>query len=289
MLTSSFVLNTLKYIYLMIILQVVNDTTVDWDAILMFSVVVLLFVGLVLSKKVHLGIYIPNIPVPIKRARKAILKQYFPYYNKLPEAQKKHFEHKVQHFIYIKDFIPRQIGEVSEEMKVLIAACAVQLTFGYPKVFLSHFKRILIYPTNYYSTINQQYHKGEVNPRLGAIVLSWDNFTKGYINPTDGRNLGLHEMAHALHFEDRINNTEYAFLDQKALKNWNSLANEEIKKIRNGQDHMFRDYAATNLSEFFSVAIENFFERPTEFKNELPELFHNLTLILKQDPTIFYG
>jgi len=264
----------------MTLLQVANSSSDNWNSLLMFIVVIMLFIGLVLSKKVNLGIYIPGIPVPIRRSRKAILKKYFPYYNKLSDDQKKLFEYKVQHFINIKHFIPRQIPEVSEEMKVLIAACAVQITFGYPKIFLSHFKRILVYPTNYYSTINKQYHKGEVNPRLGA---------KGYINHQDGRNLGLHEMAHALHLEDRINNSEYAFLDQEALRKWEIQAQLEIDKIRRGEDHMFRSYASTNISEFFSVGIENFFERPAEFKNQMPELFHNFTLILKQDPTLLYG
>lgn len=273
----------------MTLLQIANDTASNRDALFMFLITVVFFGALVLSGKINLGIYLPGVPVPIRRSRKAILKQYFPYYNKLTEDQKKQFEHKVQHFIHIKHFIPRQIETVSEEMQVLIAACAVQLTFGYPKIFFSHFKRILVYPTDYYSTINKTYHKGEVNPRLGAIVLSWDNFVKGYINPTDGSNLGLHEMAHALHLEDRINNAEYAFLNQGAMQKWETQAKLEIEKMRNGQSHMFRSYASTNLSEFFSISIENFFEKPVEFKNQMPELFDNLTLILNQDPTVLYG
>ncbi|MGL1885719.1 MAG: zinc-dependent peptidase [Reichenbachiella sp.] len=268
----------------MIILQQSYETTSLWDAFWMFLFTMTLIVGLVVSGKINLGIYLPSVGVPIRRQRKAILKKHFPYYNQLNEQQKKKFEHKVQYFIRIKHFIPRQIAEVTEEMKVLISACAVQLTFGYPKVVLSHFKRILVYPTNYYSTINQQYHKGEVNPRVRAIVLSWDNFVNGYLNQTDGRNLGLHEMAHALHLEDRINNSEYDFIDKQAMSQWNQLAKEEITRINQGNSSMFRDYAATNLSEFFSVAVENFFERPAEFKNQMPQLYANLTVVLRQDP-----
>ena len=104
-------------------------------------------------------------------------------------------------------------------MTAMIASSAIQLTFGLPKINLKHFERILIYPDEYYSTINKQYHKGEVNPRLKAIVVSWKAFVAGYADPHDGINLGLHEMAHALKLENIIKNGElwlytlfYAFI-----------------------------------------------------------------------------
>ena len=83
------------------------------------------------------------------------------------------------------------------EMKTLIAASAIQITFGLPSVYFKRFYQILIYRDDYYSTITHHHHKGEVNTR-GFIVLSWKNPVMGYINNTDGRNLKLHEMAHAL-------------------------------------------------------------------------------------------
>ncbi|MFZ6013111.1 MAG: zinc-dependent peptidase [Bacteroidota bacterium] len=49
-------------------------------------------------------------------------------------------------------------------------------------------------------------------------------------------------------------------------------------------DNFFRPYACTNVHEFFAVSVENFFERPAQFKNELPELYDILTQLLKQDP-----
>ena len=90
-------------------------------------------------------------------------------------------------------------------MKALIAGSAIQLTFGYPDVDFGHFWRILIYPDNYYSTITHRYHKGEVNIK-GIIVLSWKSFKEGFADSTDGRNLGFHEMAHALRLINIVEN-----------------------------------------------------------------------------------
>ncbi len=237
-----------------------------------------------LSGKVGMGFQIPGIARPLPYKYKEILNKYFPYYCQLNSKNQELFRQKLQYFIHVKDFIPRNIESVSDEMKVLISACAVQLTFGFPKVMLSHFKRILIYPDNYYSTINQQYHKGEVNPRLQAIVLSWSSFVQGYIDSNNGRNLGLHEMAHALRLENRIFNGEYDFLDKDTLAEWYQLAEDEISRIRVGESRMFRDYAGTNHDEFFSIAVENFFERPAQFFEQMPVLYALMSKMLRQDP-----
>lgn len=237
-----------------------------------------------LTGKVGMGFQVPGVSRPLARKYKLVLKEHFPYYGKLALREQKLFERKVQYFIYMKEFIPRQIGHVTDEMKVLISACAVQLTFGYPKVFLSHFRRILIYPDNYYSTINQVYHKGEVNPRLQAIVLSWKNFVQGYLEHDSGINLGLHEMAHALRLENIIFNDEYDFFEPRLLQHWHQLADEEIKRINSGDSSMFRKYAASDHDEFFAIAIENFFEKPEEFRSLKPELYDVLSKLLKQDP-----
>jgi len=141
----------------------------------------------------------------IQERYKLPLQKYFKYYNALNPTDKKLFENRVQKFINLKQFIPRGMEKVTDEMKALIAGSAIQLMSGFPKIYFAHFRRILVYPDNYYSDISMQYHKGEVNMG-GLIVLSWKNFVDGYIDQTDGRNLGLHEMAHALRLENAIRN-----------------------------------------------------------------------------------
>ena len=220
--------------------------------------------------------------IPFPEKGRSILEKYFEFYIGLSESERSHFERRVQNFMRMKQFIPRNMKEVTFEMKVLISACAIQLTFGLPKVYLRHFKKILVYPDNYYSTINQKYHKGEVNPRYGIIVLSWKAFIHGYYEK-EGINLGLHEMAHALHLENVILNTEIDFLDKTALKEWRNLAIEQIEKIQSGENTFFRKYGAADEHELFAVAVENFFERPIEFNEALPKVYGILSRLLNQD------
>ncbi len=157
------------------------------------------------------------------RAVRAVLRQHFGYYQRLSPDQQQEFERRVIRFVRKKQFIGRGM-EITFPIRVLVAAAAVQLTFGLPELVLQHFKRILIYPDNYYSTITQQYHKGEVNPAAQAIVLSWKNFTEGYAQSDDSLNLGLHEMAHALEIENLIYNDEYDFLSPAVWEQWQEQA-----------------------------------------------------------------
>ncbi|MGB3777728.1 MAG: zinc-dependent peptidase [Tunicatimonas sp.] len=218
------------------------------------------------------------------RAVRAVLRQHFAYYQRLSPDQQQEFERRVIRFVRKKQFIGRGM-EVALPMQVLVAAAAVQLTFGLPELVLQHFKRILIYPDNYYSTITQQYHKGEVNPAARAIVLSWKNFTEGYAQSDDSLNLGLHEMAHALEIENMVENDEYDFLPPAVWEQWQEQAAAYRNRMNRAGSDFFRAYAATNDQEFFAIAVENFFERPAEFKSYAPELYDTLCQLLRQDPT----
>jgi MtfA peptidase len=222
------------------------------------------------------------LPVP-QRFRDILLK-YFPFYQKLSPSNKSIFEKKLVRFLYSKRFIPRNVAEVTIEAKVLISASAVQLTFGLPNVYLEHFHTILVYPNDYYSSITKRFHKGEVNPLFGMIVISWQSFVDGYIYPTDSFNLGLHEMAHALRLENIIRNEEYNFFDEDLMEKLDSFAHSYCNMPEQKGSNFIRAYACTNVHEFFSVSVENFFERPAAFKAELPELYNILVKLLNQDP-----
>lgn len=227
----------------------------------------------------------------LDKVYKPFLEEYFTFYNCLDSKQKLLFERRVQKFIDLKEFIPRGgLESVKPEMKAMIAGSAIQLTFGYPDIYFLHFWRILVYPDNYYSTISRRFHKGEVN-RRGIIVLSWRSFKEGFSNPDDGRNLGFHEMAHALRLINIVENDEYDFYDRSVMKEFEKEARSEITRINNSPPGacLFRRYGTTNIDEFFSVAVECFFETPAELKAYNPAIYELLSKILKSDPVNLYS
>ncbi len=220
---------------------------------------------------------------PLSKAEKTILETHSPFYRSLRPAGKKEFSKRVKEVIYDKEWIGRGIA-ITQEMKVRVAATLTQLTFGLERALLVHFKKVFIFPEEYFVRSSGQWHQGDVRPGQRSIVLSWKHFEQGQADPHDGRDLGLHELAHALWLEDRIENKEHRLLDPVTLKEWRTLAGHEMARIRNGEERPFRKYAAVNEAEFFAVAVEQFFERPREVARELPELHRCMTRLLKQDP-----
>lgn len=213
--------------------------------------------------------------------------RHFPYYKKLTNEQRKEFEHRLSFFLSDKIFIARQMDSVTEEMKIMIGACAIQLTFGLKPMRFAHFNKIIVYPSSYYSPHSRKLHKGEVNPN-GIITFAWDAFQKGYDVEYDGQNLGLHEMAHALRLEDATDKDDYKVISDSSLSVWHKVSLREIKRIKQGKKTFLRQYATSDPEEFFAVCVEEFFEQPYFFRRELPEVYQALANLLNQDPTQFY-
>lgn len=202
-----------------------------------------------------------------------ILHNDFVFYQKLSFKHKKFFEHRVAKFINTYDFHGKEGLVVTDQMRVLIAATAVMLTFGMRKYLFTVINKIIIYPDVYFSTLNKVYHKGEFNPRMEAVVFSWNDFLKGYEINNDNLNLGLHEFSHVMHFQGLKNRDISATIFSTAFLEIKKQIKNPINYKRLLDSNYFRIYAYTNEFEFIAVILEHFFETPDQFKNEFPELY----------------
>ncbi|NJN41072.1 MAG: zinc-dependent peptidase [Flammeovirgaceae bacterium] len=206
------------------------------------------------------------------------------YYNNLTPEKRKEFEWRAYYFLETTTIEFRKFGRSPltnfNAIRYLIASVATQMTLFLTEDCFDAFKRIIVYPDKYYSPVTKQYHKGETNPALGLIVLSWQSFKHGFDDPNDGINLLVHELSHALWLENKL--FSYEIFDSATLAEYNQIVERKISAIP--ENHFFRKYAFKNEEEFFAVAVENFFERPAQFKSELPELYEVMTRLLQQDP-----
>ena len=216
----------------------------------------------------------------LKPEQVSILEKEFVFYQKLTEKYRKQFRHRVASFIADKKFIGREGLEVDDRMKVLIAAVGCMLSFGRKNYEYTLIEFILVYPNEFYSTLNNAHHKGEFNPREKALVLSWEHFEKGYKIGNDNLNLGIHEFMHAMQLEAKqrtdIDSSRFAKQFQNILR---QLTKQEVKD-KLDQTRYFRAYAFTNQYEFMAVLAEYFIESPNDFKSHFPVLYkHTQTLL----------
>ncbi len=213
--------------------------------------------------------------------QKTILENDFSFYNSLSAKHKRVFEHRVFCFIKDKKFVARDEIVINNEIRVLVSATAVMLTFGFRKYLINNLDTIIVYPDEYYSNLNDAYHKGEFNPMAGALVLSWKDFLEGYKDENDNVNLGIHEMMHAIHLNSSRQNDISALIFKKKYSELNDyLSLNESIRVNIIDSEYFREYAFTNQYEFLAVLVENFIETPNDFKRQFPLIFNKIKVML---------
>ena len=216
----------------------------------------------------------------LSKSQAEIIENDFSFYKKLSDKHKRQFQHRVATFIAEKKFVGREQLEVTERMKVLIAAAGCMLSFGRKNYEYALIEFILIYPNEFYSAVNDDYHKGEFNPREKALVLSWKDFEDGYKITDDNLNLGIHEFMHAMQLESRQSKDIDAMRFAKQFQNiLVQLTNQELKD-KLDETRYFRAYAFSNQYEFMAVLAEYFIESPIDFKTHFPKLYKHTQKLL---------
>ena len=212
-------------------------------------------------------------PESLKSSERAFLLINSSFYSGLSTFNKKYFEHRVIDFIESYEFVGRQNVTVTRQMKLLIAATAIKLTFGYSSYLFSQIDTIIVYPKDYFSLFGNRRHKGETNPKYRAVVFSWKDFEEGIKIEDDNLNLGLHEFTHAMQLSFLTNDNK----DSRHFRKYYSklltfLKDKEEQKNLISKNYL-RTYAFENEYEFLAVLIEHYFETPNEFKEKLPQIY----------------
>jgi Mlc titration factor MtfA (ptsG expression regulator) len=209
----------------------------------------------------------------LSKTQLSVIEKEFSFYNSLSKKHKRQFQHRVSSFISEKNFVGRDGFQLRERVKILIASVAITLSFGRKNFMYRLINNILIYPDEFFSTINNAYHKGEFNPRGKVLVVSWKDFEEGFEITNDKRNLGIHEFMHAMQLEAKqsrdLDSVRFSKQFQNILRH---LTKQEIKTKLN-TTRFFREYAFTNQFEFMAVLAEYFIESPKDFKSQFPLLY----------------
>ncbi len=232
----------------------------------------------IFHKPLYIHLYLK--PKYINDDEASFLRQKFPFYQKLSEKHKAYFNHRLATFKETYQFIPREDFVITREVQTLVAGTYVMLTFGMRRYLIDSFDKIIIYPEEYYSSHTEQYHKGEFNPRLKAVVFSWKDFIAGYEIDNDNLNLGIHEFSHVIHHHSLRSDDGSSLAFRKQHDRLHKEVNHPPNRQKLIDSEYFRIYAYTNHFEFISVIIEHYFETPNEFKAQFPELFGHVSKML---------
>jgi len=227
----------------------------------------------------------------------SIIESNLSIYKSLTSEQQKELLGYIQVFLKEKQFIGCLGLQITEEIKVTIAAIACLLLFGDRKTYFPNLRSVLVYPHAYIVNeliMNSYVVEERRVARLGEswtrdqLVLSWEQIQQDVLNWKDGHNVILHEFAHQLDQED--GQAEGVPILPRVLdyEVWKQVMSAEYlqlcDRVENGQKTVLDNYGATSPAEFFAVATETFFEKPKHLNQKHEVLYELLQRYYRLDP-----
>ena len=227
----------------------------------------------------------------------SILSKNMPYLQIMPEALQVQLKQHILVFLDEKAFYGFEGIEITDEIKVTVAAQACLLLLNRETDYYPALKSIYIYPAAFVAQHASPGAAGVLNNQrrvlsgeswgLGKVVLSWHDTKVGADLIDDGHNVVIHEFAHQLDQETGSANGA-PFLKSKKNSGWATVLKEEFEHLqeatRAGDHSLLDSYGATNPAEFFAVATEVFFERPVELSSLHPRLYNQLQAYYQVNP-----
>lgn len=215
----------------------------------------------------------------------------------LPADDQRELECLILAFLDDKIFEGAAGFEVTDEVRVTIAAQACVLLLHRDTDIYPDLDTIVVYPSTYVAKTSTR--DGEIviegeSARLGEswtrglVVLAWDAALSGTTNVHDGHNVVLHEFAHQLDHEGGSMDGAPDLGARARYVTWAQVLGAEytelVARVERGRGADIDSYGATSPPEFFAVVTEMFFEKPAQLRARHPDLYAALSDFYKQDP-----
>jgi hypothetical protein len=223
---------------------------------------------------------------------------YLPVLHDLPPGDRLRLEGMTRVFIEEKHFEGCSGLEMTDKIRVVIAAQACLLIMNLHHDFYHRVRTIYVYPSTFKHGSAWRRPDGVVEHREsanlgeawpgGPIVLAWDSAYQGGRNANDGQNTVFHEFAHKLDMLDGITDGIPPLSPEIKDDGWQDdfvAAYEQfLSDLKRGRPRLIDTYGATSMAEFFATASECFFELAVKLEAREPKLYGLLERFYRQDP-----
>lgn len=238
---------------------------------------------------------------PLPPEWEVFLRENVVHYSMLEEEERAELCAMLQVFLEEKNWEGCGGLDLTDEIRVTIAAQACLLQLGRPHDYYRNVESILVYPSTVVPPERQigvfEHVGGPLNAPVpiigqafaqGPVILVWDAVLRGARHPEQGHNVVYHEFAHKLDMLDGAADGTPPLASREQLTEWMSVCSREFLRLRNlaeaGHKTFLDAYGATNEAEFFAVATEEFFDRPLDLHKHAPDLYRILKDYYCQDP-----
>lgn len=239
--------------------------------------------------------------VPFPEEWERVLGRNVHSYGLLDEEEKTRLRSMIQVLVAEKNWEGAGGLEITDEIRVTIAAHACLLLLGFPHDYFPNVQSIIVYPSavvppprspGFFETVLEPVEEGEPLDGeafdQGPVIIAWDAVLRSVRRPGSGANVIYHEFAHKLDALDGAADGTPPLRDRSAYRDWARTFSREYLRLRKdverGRRSFLDDYAATDEGEFFAVATEQFFDRPKAMLDYAPDLYRILREYYQQNP-----
>lgn len=232
---------------------------------------------------------------PLDQAAWAMLDETVPMLRELPAERRARLGGLIQIFLDEKHFEGGRGFEVTEDMKLVIAAEAcLLLVYRHEEVPYPDLVNVIVYESAWRTKRSEHLGGGVSIESDGAnlgeswsvdtVILSWARVERDARNGTDGHNVALHEFAHQLDAQDGLVDGAPELPTRERYAAWSRVFSAEFETLRGSEQSDIDHYGAESPAEFFAVVTEQFFERPHSLQHNHPALFEQLEKFYGFDP-----
>lgn len=231
-----------------------------------------------------------------------ILSTHVVEYRRLASHEQPKVRSAIQILVHEKNWEGCNRLEMTDEIKVTVAAQVAIMTLGLDEEYFDAVRSILVYPGAYKAVARtvagggvvlegESHRLGEAWYR-GPVILSWPEVLAAATEESVGENLVVHEFAHQLDMQNGdVADGLPPMSSREQFERWRTVADREYGRLRQRcHDDPSQLYgvldcsAAASPAEFFAVASERFFAAPLALLGRHAELYEILREFYRQDP-----
>lgn len=230
-------------------------------------------------------------PPPLDERTAGILADYCAFYRPLSPELKQRFRNRVALFMrgnaFMRPVHPSEMDadtlrtRVPEDLKVAVAAMAVQVSFGKPTFSTTKFEHIILYPHPFPSPQFAAVHTCEIYEPDGVVMLDADTLMAGFNQPRQIFSIGLYEMARIFKMEGLCHSGTDPSV---STPNFDAATLETLEKVSGITRKQIVAVVGLDDLDDFAVAAYHFFTFPKGLQSLLPDLYQLFVNIFKQNP-----
>lgn len=197
------------------------------------------------------------------------------FYQNLSAADKTKFRNRMAMYMEANEFMPQGMEDVPPDIKAVVAASVVQVTFGQEDYLLNKFEHIVIYPHPFPSPqFPDQWHASEFFEEDGVIMFSAEQLMPGFLQPQRFLHIGLYEYVRV--FRHSYPSVAFPYVGKE---HWPML--EQVSSFP--KDKTIQ-YIGLHEIDMVALAAVYFFVFPENFKAQLPDIYDGFAQALNQQP-----